>query len=128
MNRPVVFGKWKGTVNRHNSDIGGFTFSLGEGSKITALLSLAGGMAGLRALPAEINDVPFIIAFSEDGLHTLRRGEFDKGLEFSFDEIDDLIQMVNACREVGIEILKHAPSAVGRQNLAGDAPDIIEGR
>lgn len=130
MNRTVKFNKWTAIANRRNITVDKFVFAPSEGEKMTALLSFAGRMAGLQALPAEISDPPFTVDFHETGLHVLRRdsNSADLGITFSFEEIDDLIQLVNACREVVIDIITHAPKNVGHQSLNSDAPDIIEGR
>lgn len=106
----------------------GFSFSPAESAKLTGLLGFAGSMAELKALPEEISDPPFVISFTEDGEHKVTRENSDATISFTFETIDSLIQTLNTCVEIALDMQRITPSPIPRGNFGPGAPDIIDGR
>lgn len=127
MDRKTEFGRWSSLVNNQKIFLEAIEFTPSEASKITNLLSLAGGMANFKALPNEIGDPPFTIEFSPDGEHKLFREEVIDPIKFKFNEVDDLIQAVNACMAIAVDMQKVSPKAIP-QHRGPQAGDVFEGR
>ena len=108
-------------------------FSAGESTRLTGLISLAGQMASMKALPPSIGHSPFVIAFNNTGNHLLHREGTDSGVWFKINQTDALVGIINH----GVEAHKNqlnvqsADRLRNRGNIRApgvNAPDIIDGR
>lgn len=113
--------------------IGSFEFAASEANKITGLLSFAGQMGSMNALPPSIGHEPFSVAFANNGVHFLHREGTKGGVEFRFDQLDALVSIINHgvdAHKNTLDINRSERSRLrGRMvNAGANAPDIIDGR
>jgi hypothetical protein len=114
--------KWTAKVLAEDIQIDDFTFKPGEAKKITSLLGFAGSMSELKALPPEIEDTPYKVEFSDDGSLTLVSGK-SKLSGFKFEDVDDLIVLINNMVQVLIDthtLRPHARGKVAFSSLPGN--------
>jgi hypothetical protein len=99
-----------------------------ESAKVAEIVAMAVSMGSCKVLPPLIRMHPFEVKFSEDGLCLLSRIDSDKGLVFSFDTGDTLIQAIDMGATAVIDNLRLRGGA--RAGVGGmKTPDpLIEGR
>lgn len=127
MNNILERGSFRIEVSPQNLSINGLKFSPGEADKITGLISLAGRMADLEALPPSIGNPPFRITFDEEGKHFLYRVDHPGKVIFEFEDADTLVQTIQDGIQMFRTLLEFGPKA-SRSAPAVNFPDIIDGR
>lgn len=118
-----MYHKWSYKVNIDEICIDEFTYRPADAKRITALLGFAGGMSEMTMLPPDIEDQPFAIEFSESGDLTLSSNERKNGVKLNFEDVDDLINLVNDLVNVSIDNHKLRPrprGAVVNSLIPGD--------
>jgi len=127
MNREFDFGGRNFRINNSQIHVDDFILVPGEVDSITALLSMAGSMSKLKALPPEIGDGTFVIRFNPEGHHGLIREHDESRLDFRFENVNDLIVYLQDALAVAVDMQKtnpvKAPQYSGEQH-----GDIFEGR
>ena len=130
MQNKVSEGDYEILVTNNDMNFHGLKFTPAEAGKITRLIGLAGKMSNLPALPEDIREDHFNIFFSEEGGLRLVRGDHQgEGVDFTFDNTDDLINLINSAVQVHIDMnrLSPQPKATGQLNMDRGG-DVYEGR
>lgn len=127
MERTYNINNHKYKVTNENISIDEMKLTPGEVSTIVELLGIAGSMSGLRALPPEISSGSFTIEFSEDGNHLLIRDFDPNTIQFTFEDIDNIINDIQMCLDSALDLQKISPKVVPHVH-GHDSGDIIEGR
>lgn len=133
MGRPIEKDGFTVEVLAGKIRIGSFEFSAAEANMITGLLSFAGQMGSMGVLPPSIGHAPFSVAFANNGVHILHREGSSGGVEFRFNQLDALVNIINLgvdAHKNTLDVNKSERSRLrGRMVPAGaNAPDIIDGR
>ncbi len=105
---------------------GKLNLSPGEVDIATGLISMAGAMSNMKTLPAEISNSPFVIRFMEDGNHLLEKGSRES-INFTFEEIDDIIAGLLMAQNVSVDLQKLAPQSIP-VHFGEGIPDVFDGR
>lgn len=121
------------TVNTTDQHIfiDNFKFTPAEADRISNLISIAGAMSELRALPESISDPPFFIRFNELGELVLDRANDAKSvLNFEFKEVDEILRVIDEAVAISIDQHKLRPNPRSVGGVANMLPsgDVIEGR
>jgi hypothetical protein len=118
MNTTIKTEKWLAKVMPEEIKIDEFIYRPGGAKAITSLLAFAGSMHNMKVLPPQIEDPPFVIAFSEYGDLTLHSGDEKKFVIFKFEDVDDLIVLVNDLVKVSMDNHTLRPHARGRAQFS----------
>lgn len=127
MSNIIKTEKWEAKVDVDAISISSFIFRPSEAKVITSLLAFAGSMCNMKVLPPEIEDPPFIVKFSEYGELSLSTGSRKGSVDFKFEDVDDLIVLINDLVKVSIDNHTLRPHARGKSQFStipGDA-DIV---
>ncbi len=103
--------KFKITATEDKISINGFIISPGEVERVTSLISIAGSMYKLNALPPNIKGEggAFTIDFDEDGVLKLSRLDRPETVQFEFADTSDLIMDIQSGLAMAIDQRVLAP-------------------
>lgn len=121
----LIRGNFEADVTHNFIKLNGIEFTPNEGDKLTELLGSAGKMSSLPVLPKNIANGPFTVAFGED-FQTLTRDGVN--VEFKFNEIDNLIQLVQDCVAKQLDLIRLSPQTRGDGYVAPARGEVFEGR
>ena len=126
MDRQIIFDIGKTVINNQLIRVGNFTFTPAEGEQITHLLSVAGRMSTLKALPEKIKKNSFTVFFDSEGNHKVERG--GASIFFNFENIDKVINEINSAVGISIDMQKLSPKTTVGINHSASSGDVFEGR
>ena len=129
MQRTHKFGDFEVSVTATEIKVQNFVFGPPDADKIIHLLGIAGTLSTYNTLPGEIKFTPFQISFADDGGLALHKKENPaKAVKFSFEQIDDMLNLVEAATASAIDIIKITPQVRQTVLPGANQGDVFEGR
>lgn len=128
MSNTLQTGKFKAHITHSEINLDGLRFTPAQGDVITGLLSTAGKMSTMDVLPSEINNSPVKIRFTELGKLLLSLEGQTSNIELSFDDVDNLVDLIQQSIGVQIDMQRLSPQPRGDGYIPNKIPDTFDGR
>lgn len=106
-------------IEKDDTDI---EFSAAEAEKVIQMFHSIGRMVNLKRIPPFMNDRPFAIGFSKDGVCHMTRNNENSGLKFPMTDVDFLIEGTQATVKKLIDLKTLSPNP--NNHLLPATPDI----